>query len=161
MGFKVHIPANDRSKTYEGKRINEIVPLVEQLNLGLIHSMMRVIKNIDVLWIDDDAVVGAFEIESTTSIYSGILRMADLLSLQPNFQINCYLVAPDSREVEVFNQVNRPVFTKMKKPFRDSCRFIPFSSLTELGPDDFISFKHQKISYIEEEFSESLVPSDV
>ena len=161
MGFKVHIPANDRSKTYEGKRINEVVPLVEQLNLGLIHSMMRVIKNIDVLWIDDDAVVGAFEIESTTSIYSGILRMADLLSLQPNFQINCYLVAPDSREVEVFNQVNRPVFTKMKKPFRDSCRFIPFSSLTELGPDDFISFKHQKISYIEEEFSESLVPSDV
>ena len=49
----------------------------------------------------------------------------------------------------------------MKKPFRDSCRFIPFSSLTELGPDDFIGFKHQKISYIEEEFSESLVPSDV
>jgi hypothetical protein len=161
MGFKVHIPANDRSKTYEGKRINEVVPLVEQLNLGLIPSMMRVIKNIDVLWIDEDAVVGAFEIESTTSIYSGILRMADLLSLQPNFQINCYLVAPDSREVEVFNQVNRPVFTKMKKPFRDSCRFIPFSSLTELGPDDFISFKHQKISYIEEEFSESLVASDV
>lgn len=161
MGFKVHIPASDRSKTYEDKRINEIVPLVEQLNLGLIPTMMRVIKNIDVLWIDDDAVVGAFEIESTTSIYSGILRMADLLSLQPNFQINCYLVAPDSREVEVFNQVNRPVFTKMKKPFRDSCRFIPFSSLTELGPDDFVSFKHQKISYIEEEFSESLIPSDV
>jgi hypothetical protein len=87
--------------------------------------------------------------------------MADLLSLQPNFQINCYLVAPDSREVEVFNQVNRPVFTKMKKPFRDSCRFIPFVSLTELRPEDFVSFKHQKISYIEEELSESLVPSDV
>jgi hypothetical protein len=161
MGFKVHIPASDRSKTYEDKRISEIIPMVEQLNLGLIPSMMRVIKNIDVLWIDNDAVVGAFEIESTTSIYSGILRMADLLSLQPNFQINCYLVAPDSREVEVFNQVNRPVFTKMKKPFRDSCRFIPFVSLTELGPDDFVSFKHQKISYIEEELSESLVPSDV
>lgn len=160
MGFKVHVPANDRSKTYEGKRINEVVPLVEQLNLGLISSMMRVIKNIDVLWIDDDAVVGAFEIESTTSIYSGILRMADLLSLQPNFQINCYLVAPDSREVEVMNQVNRPIFTKMKKPFRESCRYIPFSSLTALGPIDLANFKHQKISYIEEEFSESLVPSD-
>ena len=161
MGFKVHIPASDRSKTYEDKRINEVVPMVDQLNLGLIPTMMRVIKNIDVLWIDDDAVVGAFEIESTTSIYSGILRMADLLSLQPNFQINCYLVAPDSREVEVFNQVNRPVFTKMKKPFRDSCRFIPFSSLTGLSPDDFVSFKHQRISFIEEEFSESLMPSDV
>ena len=161
MGFKIHIPASDRGKTYEGKRINEIVPMVEQLSLGLIPTMMRVIKNIDVLWIDDDAVVGAFEIESTTSIYSGILRMADLLSLQPNFQINCYLVAPDSRAGEVFNQVNRPVFTKMKRPFRDSCRFIPFSSLTELSPDDFVSFKHQRISYIEQDFSESLTPSDV
>ncbi len=161
MGFKVHIPASDRSKTYEDRRINEVLPMVEQLNLGLIPTMMRVIKNIDVLWIDDDAVVGAFEIESTTSIYSGILRMADLLSLQPNFQINCYLVAPDSREVEVFNQINRPVFTKMKKPFRDSCRFISFSSLTDLNSDDFVSFKHQKISYIEEYLSESLVPSDV
>jgi hypothetical protein len=161
MGFKVHIPASDRNKTYEGKRISEMVPMVEQLNLGLIPTMMRVIKNIDVLWIDDDAVVGAFEIESTTSIYSGILRMADLLSLQPNFQINCYLVAPDSRAVEVFNQVNRPVFTKMKNPFRDSCRFIPFSSLTDLSADDFVSFKHQRISYIEQDFSESLIPSDI
>jgi hypothetical protein len=155
MGFKVHIPANDRSKTYERKRINEIVNLVDHLNLGLIPSMMKVIKNIDVLWIEDDAVVGAFEIESTTSIYSGILRMADLLSLQPNFQINCYLVAPDSREGQVVEQVNRPVFAKMKKPFRESCRFIPFSKLTDLSPDDLVSFKHQKISYIEEEFSES------
>jgi len=161
MGFKVHIPANDRNKTHEGKRISDAVPMVEQLNLGLIPTMMRVIRNIDVLWIEDDAVVGAFEIESTTSIYSGILRMADLLSLQPNFRINCYLVAPDSREAEVFNQVNRPVFTKMKNPFRETCRFIPFSSLTNLSESDFVRFKHQKVSYIEEEFSESLVPSEV
>jgi hypothetical protein len=123
--------------------------------------MMRVIKNIDVLWIEEDAVMGAFEIESTTSIYSGILRMADLLSLQPNFQINCYLVAPDNRETEVFNQVNRPVFTKMKRPFRESCRFIPFSSLKELSQTDLKNFKHHKISYIEQEFSLSLIPSDI
>jgi hypothetical protein len=161
LGFKVHIPANDRNRTFSGQRISEVVPIIEHLNLGLIPSMMRVIKNIDVLWIEEDAVMGAFEIESTTSIYSGILRMADLLSLQPNFQINCYLVAPDNRETEVFNQVNRPVFTKMKRPFRESCRFIPFSSLTELSQTDLKNFKHHKISYIEQEFSLSLIPSDI
>ena len=101
------------------------------------------------------SVMASSLIQSTSMFL--ITRIIECIS--PRF--SCYLVAPDSREVEVFNQVNRPVFTKMKKPFRDSCRFIPFSSLTELGPDDFISFKHQKISYIEEEFSESLVPSDV
>ena len=161
MGFRVHLPSNDRNKEYEGKRISEVVPLLDEPNLGLIPSMMRVIKNIDVLWIDDDAVVGAFEIESTTSIYSGILRMADLLSLQPNFEIACYLVAPDSREEDVFNQVNRPTFVKMKKPFRNSCRFIPFSRLIELKSNGVETLKHQKLSFIIEEFSDSLIPSEL
>ena len=161
MGFKVHLPASDRNKMYEGQKISEVVPLLDEPNLGLIPSMMRVIKNIDVLWIDDDAVVGAFEIESTTSIYSGILRMADLLSLQPNFEIACYLVAPDSREADVFNQVNRPTFVKMKKPFRNSCRFIPFSRLLELKLTGVDRLKHQKLSFIVEEFSDSLIPNEI
>jgi hypothetical protein len=161
MGFKVHLPANDRNKIYEGKRISDVVPILDEPNLGLIPSMIRVIRNIDVLWIDDDAVVGAFEIESTTSIYSGILRMADLLSLQPNFEIACYLVAPDSREVDVFNQVNRPTFVKMKKPFRNSCRFIPFSRLFELKANGIDTLKHQKLSFIVEEFSDSLIPNEI
>jgi hypothetical protein len=161
MGYTVHLPANDRNKVYDGKRISEVVAILDEPNLGLIPSMMRVIKNIDVLWIDDDAVVGAFEIESTTSIYSGILRLADLLSLQPNFEIACYLVAPDSREEDVFNQVNRPTFVKMKKPFRDSCRFIPFSRLIELKSSGLETLKHQKLSFIIEEFSDSLLPNEL
>ena len=161
MGFDIHIPMNDRNKSFQNFRISEKVPLIEELNLGLIPSMIKVIKNIDVLWIDDDAVVGAFEIESTTSIYSGILRMSDLLSLQPNFEIDCYLVAPDSRENEVFAQVNRPTFVKMKNPFRESCRFIPFSRLISLSTGGMNNLKHQKISYIKEELSDSLLPSEI
>src|SRR5690242_21750466 len=33
------------------------------------------------------SIVRAFEVEHTTSVYSGILRMADLLALQPNMDI--------------------------------------------------------------------------
>jgi len=57
-----------------------------------------------VLWLDGDAIVAAFEIESTTSIYSGLLRMADLLSMQPNLNIPLYLVAPDERRQKVFTE---------------------------------------------------------
>ena len=39
----------------------------------------------------------AFEAESTTTIDSGLLRLSDLLALQPNLDIDLYLVAPDER----------------------------------------------------------------
>jgi hypothetical protein len=54
----------------------------------------RTIELIDVLWLKGNAVVAAFEIESTTSIYSGLLRMSDLIAMQPNLNIPLYLVAP-------------------------------------------------------------------
>jgi hypothetical protein len=39
--------------------------------------------------------VRAFEVEHTTAIYSGLLRMADLLSLVPNMDIKLHIVAPE------------------------------------------------------------------
>jgi hypothetical protein len=39
------------------------------------------IERIDVLWLKGRSIKRAFEVEHTTSIYSGILRMADLLAL--------------------------------------------------------------------------------
>jgi hypothetical protein len=56
----------------------------------------RTIELIDVLWLKGNAVVAAFEIESTTSIYSGLLRMSDLIAMQPNLNIPLYLSPPTS-----------------------------------------------------------------
>jgi hypothetical protein len=54
---------------------------------------------IGVLWLRGTAIERAFEVEHTTSIYSGILRTADLLALQPNMAIDLHIVAPeDHRE---------------------------------------------------------------
>ena len=58
---------------------------------------MRTIEQIDVLWLKRAEIVRAFEVEHTTSIYSGILRMADLLAMQPNITIKLHIVAPASR----------------------------------------------------------------
>src|SRR5260370_21695219 len=52
----------------------------------------------------------------TTSIYSGILRMSDLLAQQPNISVPLFLVAPDERRDEVVRQVNRPTFERMNPP---------------------------------------------
>jgi hypothetical protein len=106
----------------------------------------RTIELIDVLWLRGHAIVAAFEIESTTLIYSVLLRTADLIAMQPNLNIPLYLVAPDKRREKVLFEGNRPTFSHLSPPLAEVCRFIPFSPLRErlaqvaafvryLGPD--------------------------
>ncbi len=52
--------------------------------------------------------MGAFEVEKSTSIYSGILRLHDLALALPDHQTRLCLVVPDSREKEVVAQLKRP-----------------------------------------------------
>jgi hypothetical protein len=91
----------------------------------------RTIELIDVLWLKGNAIIAAFEIESTTSVYAGLLRMPDLLSMQPNLSIPLYLVAPDDRRDKVLTEVNRPTFSRLSPPLAKMCRFISFSDLRE------------------------------
>jgi hypothetical protein len=70
-------------------------------------------------------------IESTTSIYSGLLRMSDLITMQPNLNIPLYLVAPDERRDKVIAEVNRPTFSRRTPPMNRICSFISFSTLRQ------------------------------
>ena len=67
---------------------------LERLPLNYDDTTLRTIEQIDVLWLRGRSIVRAFEVEHTTSVYSGILRMADLLALQPNMDIKLHIVAP-------------------------------------------------------------------
>jgi hypothetical protein len=74
-----------------------------------------------------------FEVEHTTSIYSGILRMADLLALQPNMDISLHIVAPLARRAKVFQELRRPVFSLLDRgPLADSCTYLSYDSVREL-----------------------------
>lgn len=53
------------------------------------------------LWLRKNSIAAAFEVECTTAVYSGLLRMSDLLALQPDLDIKLYLVAPDERRGKV------------------------------------------------------------
>lgn len=67
----------------------------------------RTIELIDVLWLDGNTIVAAFEVEHTTSIYSGLLRMADLVAMQPNLNHRLFTVAPDERREKVLGWCSR------------------------------------------------------
>src|SRR5207302_366684 len=91
----------------------------------------KTIEMIDVLWLAGNSIVAAFEVECTTSIYSGLLRMSDLLALQPNLEINLYLVAPDERREKVIQEILRPTFAIREKPVAKTCGFLAFDALIQ------------------------------
>lgn len=73
-------------------------------------------------------VAAAFEVEHSTSIYCGIVRMLDLALAAPEHLASSYfLVAPDAREKDVGSQFTLPTFSRVREL---SLRFLPYSELT-------------------------------
>lgn len=123
-GCSVWVPPSDRSLSYRGR------PFVERTlgrlpNFGIDENTRRIVQNIDVLWLSRNVIRKAFEVESSTVIYSGLLRLNDLVLAQPNNQIDLYIVASRSRRQKVFNQLIRPSF----HPLVPKCEFFGFEDV--------------------------------
>jgi hypothetical protein len=131
MGFDLWVARNDRSKVWNRITLGSIPGMVDQLPTQFNEATNRTIELIDVLWLKGNSIVAAFEVESTTSVYSGLLRMSDLLALQPNLSIDLFLVAPDDRRDKVESELMRPTFKLRDKPLASICGFLGFDSLTE------------------------------
>ncbi len=124
MGFKVWVARNDRRKVYNGKILESLPNIVDQLPTQFDNTTNKVIELIDILWLKGNRIVAAFEVECTTSVYSGLLRMSDLLALQPNINIKLYIVAPEVRRGKVRNEILRPTFKLREKPIAEVCGFL-------------------------------------
>lgn len=132
MGYKIWLPKNDRSRIFKVWEPNEGT-LFDRLPLNYDIATLKTIEQIDVLWLRKRAIARAFEVEHTTAIYSGILRMADLLALQPNMDIKLHIVAPYSKRDKVFQELKRPVFSLLDKgPLSELCSYLSYDSLEEI-----------------------------
>jgi hypothetical protein len=131
MGFDVWVARNDRSKICNAQVFSELPKLSAELPTQFNEATNRTIELIDVLWLKGNSILAAFEVECTTAVYSGLLRMSDLLALQPNLEIRLYLVAPDERREKVEREILRPTFKLRDKPLHEVCGFLAFSTLME------------------------------
>ncbi len=128
LGFEVWVAANDRGRAYAGGRLGDgcLEALPGRIEAG---SEADTVRLIDVLWVErgTDRVAAAFEVEHTTSIYSGIVRLLDLaLGAAAESARGLFLVAPDGREGEVRAQLARPAFSRVGDL---NVRFLPYSEL--------------------------------
>jgi hypothetical protein len=127
LGYSVWIAQNDHKREWNGHKLGDD-SLTDLPITGIARNVFNTIALIDVLWLDSDNIIsGAFEVEKSTSIYSGILRLYDLsLSLQQSCKL--FLVAPDKREKEIKAQLLRPSFKK-ENALQSKMSYILFSDL--------------------------------
>ena len=126
LGYGVHIAANDRNRDCGTGRLGDgcLDDLPEPLRRS---PGLEAVRLIDVLWMTADDVVAAFEVEHSTSIYSGIVRLLDLsLGAPASVSRELFIVAPDEREPDVVAQVRRPAFSGVKDL---RVRYLPYGEL--------------------------------
>ncbi len=127
VGFGVWIASNDGNRAFGGGRLAD--GCLERLPEALEEApSFDTIRFIDVLWVEPATghVVAAFEVEHTTSIRSGILRMLDLALGLEQAGLSMFLVAPDSREADVREELKRPAFSRVVDL---DVRYIAYSDL--------------------------------
>lgn len=132
LGCLVWIASNDHNRTWEGQRLGDL-SLPEMPHLALDSESQDVVALIDVVWLKGGKqIVGAFEVEHTTSVYSGLLRMADLVALAPNLAFPLYIVTPEARLPKVRRELSRPAFQALELHTR--CGFFSEEELLAKAP---------------------------
>ena len=158
--YDIWVPAGDRGQV--AKAIDQVAKAIDQespvqfletLPLSYDHRTIKTVERIDVLWLQGSAIVRAFEVEHTTAVYSGILRMADLLALQPNMNINLHIVAPETRRDKVFSEIRRPAFSQLNHgPLAGSCTYIPYGAIQAIMKEPHLDYLDPNFlqKYVEE-----------
>ena len=149
LGFKIWLPQNDR------KRIVKRLPaachprVVTELPLNYDAETQKTIGAIDVIWLQARTIARAFEVEHSTVIFSGLLRMADLLAMQPRTKIPLHVVAPTERRDQVRREIVRPVFSVLEGgAMAKRCSFISYEAIDEMLAQPNLS--HMKETVIED-----------
>ena len=128
LGYDPITASNDRSKCY-GEINFSFISLDKFPTLSIDKETLSTIQLIDVIWFErgTNKVVCAFEVEKSTSIYSGILRLSDLAFSLPDHSSSLFIIIPDKREKDVLLQLSRPSIKKSQVLIK----YILFSDLRE------------------------------
>jgi hypothetical protein len=134
LGRDVWVAKNDRAKlaALNGSAASDMM-LDVLPKLSNNPRVQNLIELIDVLWLRNGDFEAAFEVECTTSVYSGLLRMSDLVTLQPNIAMRMYIVAPQARREKVRSELHRPTFAEaLSTPLHTRCRYLSIENLKTL-----------------------------
>jgi hypothetical protein len=148
LGLDVHVARNDRSLKHEGRSLGDLS--IATLPAQFDPVARKILELIDVLWLDRNQIVCAFEVEHSTDVHSGLLRMSDLLAVQPHTSIALYIVAPDDRRAKVIREVNRPTFFYANRPLYTLCKYISYSRLQKEASETKRLWPYMKYDFMDQ-----------
>lgn len=135
----IWVPRADQGKEWEGHHFRDLTLPEFQTTIDVPPQ----IENIDVVWKFGYSIRSAFEIEHSTSVYSGILRLSDLRAMAPNSTYPLLIVASRERKIKVFDELRRPTFSGPCLRLNEVIRFIDYEKIRELDsayPDERSGF---------------------
>jgi hypothetical protein len=125
-GETVWAPKNDQQRITAKYQFGDFA---ETFAAGL-DTQVKYVENIDVVWKEEFRIDAAFEIENSTSIYSGLLRFADLTMIAPNTVYPMFIVAPGERRNRVREQLARPSFRHLG--IHQKVRYLSYEKINEI-----------------------------
>lgn len=125
MEYESHIGLTEQKKDKKFRELS--VPMGSNVQFGLNEIAFDRIREIDVLWIKNIAVISAFEVEKSTTIDSGITRFRELFAATPTLNISAYIVIPDKRENEAKKKIGS--LANRRNGLSRKIKYILFSDL--------------------------------
>jgi len=125
-GEKVWAPRNDQQRITSEYKFGDF----EETFAAGLDTQVKYVENIDVVWKEEFRIDAAFEIENSTSIYSGLLRFADLTMVAPNTLYPMFIVAPGERRNRVREQLARPSFRHLG--IHEKVRYLSYEKVNEI-----------------------------
>jgi hypothetical protein len=124
--FDVWVPLNDRPRVSLAGNTGR--PFIRSFPNGFEH-VRGILSQVDVLWLDPGSsrIRALFEVEHSTTIYSGLLRLNDIMLVVPNMEPTFSIVADDERRSSFLRQINRPTF--QRSGLSDLCRFMKYEDI--------------------------------
>ena len=93
----------ERDNTLECKKLAEYMTLKNLIADNAANQ--EVIENIDLLWIKNKKIAAIFEVESTTSMMSALMRGSNV-----DAAVDKFMIIPEEREAQFNNKMTSPLF---------------------------------------------------
>lgn len=132
LGFRSWIAQNDKGIIYKKKRLGEMEGVVNDLQdettVAPHSGAINAAKLIDCIWFRNGKTMPAvMEIEHTTGVTSGLVRMKGFKDIIPEYKDTRYvIVAPDEEREKVIKEACREQFRNLH------ARYFPYSAVEEL-----------------------------
>jgi len=123
-GYEIWIGVKERSDIYKGKPLSTLCT-IKKLDLPSVsQDKLEFVENIDLLWVKEDRIEYAFEIENTTAITEAVNRCTNIPA--EHGTIKC-IVIPEERRALLHKKVNSELLKD--RLYKEGWEFIYYGDL--------------------------------